>query len=218
MGPKAATRPGRAEGRSDLAGPGSEEARPATTSPRSRQRSRQRPVGRRHGRHGLGQRAHLPRLRPARRRQRRAHPPCPAEGLGRQRARASGLRAVGAGANRKRPARRIADTIVLAGNVGVEQAAKAAASTSTVPFTPGRGDATDEMTDADSFSPLEPIADGFRNWTKEDYAVSPEELMLDRAQLLGLTAGDDGAGRRHARHGGQPRRRQAWRLHRPRAR
>jgi catalase-peroxidase len=56
-----------------------------------------------------------------------------------------------------------------------------------VPFTPGRGDATDEMTDVDSFSVLEPIADGFRNWLKEDYAVGAEELMLDRAQLLGLT-------------------------------
>jgi catalase-peroxidase len=77
--------------------------------------------------------------------------------------------------------------IVLAGNVGVEQAAKAAGFDVDVPFTPGRGDATDEMTDADSFSVLEPIADGFRNWLKEDYAVGAEELMLDRAQLLGLT-------------------------------
>jgi catalase-peroxidase len=67
------------------------------------------------------------------------------------------------------------------------KAAKAAGVPVDVPFTPGRGDATAEMTDADSFSVLEPIADGFRNWLKEDYAVGAEELMLDRAQLLGLT-------------------------------
>jgi catalase-peroxidase len=81
----------------------------------------------------------------------------------------------------------VADVIVLAGNVGVEQAAKAAGFEIEVPFTPGRGDATDEMTDAESFAPLEPLADGFRNWMKRDYAVAAEELMLDRAQLLGLT-------------------------------
>ncbi len=84
----------------------------------------------------------------------------------------------------------IADMIVLAGNVGVEQAAKAAGVDITVPFAPGRGDATDEMTDAESFEPLEPIADGYRNWLKKDYVVSPEELMLDRSQLMGLTAPD----------------------------
>jgi len=82
----------------------------------------------------------------------------------------------------------IADTIVLAGNVGIEQAAKAAGFDITVPFTPGRGDATDEMTDAESFDVLEPVADGYRNWLKKEYVVSPEELMLDRTQLLGLTA------------------------------
>ena len=82
----------------------------------------------------------------------------------------------------------LADVIVLAGNLGVEQAAKAAGHDITVPFAPGRGDASAEMTDADSFSVLEPLADGFRNWVKKDYAVNPEELMLDRAQLLGLTA------------------------------
>lgn len=57
-----------------------------------------------------------------------------------------------------------------------------------VPFAAGRGDATDEMTDADSFAPLEPLADGYRNFSKKDYAVSAEELMLDRTQLMGLTA------------------------------
>ena len=82
----------------------------------------------------------------------------------------------------------LADVIVLAGNVGIEQAAKAAGFDITVPFAPGRGDATDEMTDADSFDVLEPVADGYRNWLKKDYVVSPEELLLDRTQLLGLTA------------------------------
>ena len=82
----------------------------------------------------------------------------------------------------------VADVIVLAGNVGVEQAAKAAGVDVVVPFAPGRGDATQEMTDVESFDVLEPVADGFRNWLKKDYVVSAEELMLDRAQLLGLTA------------------------------
>jgi catalase-peroxidase len=82
----------------------------------------------------------------------------------------------------------VADVIVLAGNVGVEQAAKAAGFDVSVPFAPGRGDATDAMTDAESFDVLEPLADGFRNWLKKDYVVSAEELLLDRAQLLRLTA------------------------------
>ncbi len=82
----------------------------------------------------------------------------------------------------------VADVIVLAGNIGVEQAAKAGGFDITVPFAPGRGDATDEMTDAASFSVLEPLHDGYRNWLKQDYAVSAEELMLDRTQLMGLTA------------------------------
>ncbi|MEP3302799.1 MAG: peroxidase family protein, partial [Roseibium sp.] len=82
----------------------------------------------------------------------------------------------------------VADVIVLAGNVGIEQAIKAAGLNVTVPFAPGRGDATDEMTDAESFEPLEPLHDGYRNWLKKDYIVSPEELMLDRTQLMGLTA------------------------------
>jgi len=82
----------------------------------------------------------------------------------------------------------LADVIVLAGNVGVEQAIKAAGFDVAVPFAPGRGDATDEMTDADSFDVLEPLADGYRNWQKTEYVVSPEELMLDRTQLIGLTA------------------------------
>ncbi|MFN4100260.1 MAG: catalase/peroxidase HPI, partial [Pararhodobacter sp.] len=84
----------------------------------------------------------------------------------------------------------VADVIVLAGNVGVEQAAKAAGMAVTIPFTPGRGDATQEQTDTESFDVLEPLADGFRNFAKEDFDVSAEELMLDRAQLMGLTAAE----------------------------
>ncbi|MEI6120336.1 MAG: catalase/peroxidase HPI [Actinomycetes bacterium] len=82
----------------------------------------------------------------------------------------------------------IADVIVLAGNVGVERAAKAAGFDVTVAFLPGRGDATQESTDAVSFAPLEPLHDGYRNWLKQDYQVKPEELLLDRTQLMGLTA------------------------------
>ena len=82
----------------------------------------------------------------------------------------------------------VADVIVLAGNVGLEQAIKDAGHKVDVPFAAGRGDASDAQTDAESFSVLEPIADGFRNYQKEQYAVGPEELMLDRAQLLGITA------------------------------
>ncbi|MEM6707202.1 MAG: catalase/peroxidase HPI [Pseudomonadota bacterium] len=82
----------------------------------------------------------------------------------------------------------IADVIVLAGNVGLEQAIEAAGFAQSVPFAPGRGDATAEHTDADSFAVLEPVADGFRNYEKQAYAVTAEEMLLDRAQLLGLTA------------------------------
>ena len=82
----------------------------------------------------------------------------------------------------------VADVIVLAGNIGVEKAAAAAGVKVTVPFSPGRGDATQEQTDINSYKVLEPIHDGFRNWVKKSYAVSVEELLLDRAQLMGLTA------------------------------
>ena len=82
----------------------------------------------------------------------------------------------------------LADTIVLAGNVGIERAANAAGIQVEVPFLPGRGDASQEKTDVPSFEPLEPLADGFRNFQKKDYSVRAEEMLLDRAQLLGLTA------------------------------
>ena len=82
----------------------------------------------------------------------------------------------------------VADVIVLAGVVGVEQAIKAAGHDLAVPFVPGRGDATQDQTDVEGFAVLEPLADGFRNWQKADYVVSPEEMLLDRAQLMGLTA------------------------------
>ncbi len=84
----------------------------------------------------------------------------------------------------------VADVIVLAGNVGLEQAAKAAGFPVEVPFAPGRGDATQAMTDVESFEVLEPLADGFRNWQKAHYVVTPEEMMLDKAQLLRLTASE----------------------------
>ncbi|MGR5177283.1 catalase/peroxidase HPI [Vibrio parahaemolyticus] len=84
----------------------------------------------------------------------------------------------------------VADVIVLAGNVGVEQAASAAGVNVNIPFHPGRGDATQEHTDVDSFEVLEPLHDGFRNWLKQSYVVTPEEMLLDRAQLMGLTAAE----------------------------
>ena len=82
----------------------------------------------------------------------------------------------------------LADVIVLGGNVGVELAARAAGFDVSVPFAPGRGDASQEQTDVVSFAPLEPIHDGYRNYLQKDYAVSAEELLLDRTQLMGLTA------------------------------
>ena len=82
----------------------------------------------------------------------------------------------------------LADLIVLGGSAAVEKAAQEAGIDVKVPFSPGRGDATDEMTDAESFAELEPIHDGYRNWLKKDYVVNPEELLLDKTQLLGLTA------------------------------
>lgn len=82
----------------------------------------------------------------------------------------------------------MADLIVLGGTAAVEKAAQDAGVTITVPFAPGRGDASDEMTDVEAFAVLEPLHDGYRNWLKNDYVVPAEELMLDRTQLMGLTA------------------------------
>ena len=82
----------------------------------------------------------------------------------------------------------VADIIVLAGNIGIERSAKDGGFNIKVPFTPGRGDASQAMTDVESFEVLEPVADGYRNWLKENYIVTPEELLLDRSQLMGLTA------------------------------
>ncbi|MBT2583345.1 catalase/peroxidase HPI [Planococcus sp. ISL-109] len=82
----------------------------------------------------------------------------------------------------------IADLIVLGGNAAIEQAVKAAGLDIEVPFTQGRGDALEEQTDAESFDVLEPVSDGFKNYQKQEYATSPEEMLLDKAQLLGLTA------------------------------
>ncbi|WP_274063496.1 catalase/peroxidase HPI [Vibrio parahaemolyticus] len=84
----------------------------------------------------------------------------------------------------------VADVIVLAGNVGIEQAASTAGVNVTVPFLPGRGDATQDMTDVESFEVLEPLHDGYRNWLKQNYVVTPEEMLLDRTQLMGLTAAE----------------------------
>ncbi len=82
----------------------------------------------------------------------------------------------------------IADLIVLGGSAAIEKAAEKAGFKIKVPFAPGRGDATDEMTDAESFAVLEPIHDGYRNWQKKEYAVKSEEMLLDRTHLMGLTA------------------------------
>lgn len=95
------------------------------------------------------------------------------------------LEEIQAGLNKKVS---IADLIVLGGTAAIEKAANEAGINIKVPFSPGRGDATAEMTDVESFEPLEPIHDGYRNWLKKDYAVQPEELLLDRTQLMGLTA------------------------------
>jgi len=82
----------------------------------------------------------------------------------------------------------IADLIVLGGSAAIEKAAEASGITVKVPFIPGRGDASQEMTDIESFDALEPLHDGYRNWLKKDYVPKPEELLLDRTQLMGLTA------------------------------
>ncbi len=95
------------------------------------------------------------------------------------------LEEIQAGLNKKVS---IADLIILGGSAAIEKAAQEGGVNIKVPFNAGRGDATDEMTDVESFEALEPIHDGYRNWLKKDYVVKAEELLLDRTQLMGLTA------------------------------
>ncbi len=146
---------------------------------------------------GVGVGVHLPRLGQARRRERRPHQAGAAKGLGRQQAGAAGQGAEGArghpGGIQRRPARRRQESLARrpdrAGRLrGVEQAAKNGGHAVTVPFTPGRTDASQEQTDVESFAVLEPVADGFRNFQKARFQVSAEALLIDRAQLLTLTA------------------------------
>ena len=171
----------------------------------------------------MGVRGQLPQHRPPRRRQRRTDSPGAAEELGSQRAAelakvlpvleqiqqdfnnsASGGKKVS-----------LADLIVLAGSAAVEKAAKDAGFDVTVPFAPGRTDATQENTDVESFAVLEPRADGFRNFVRAGEKAPLEQLLLERAYMLDLTAPRaDGPGRRPACPRRQPRRQQARRLHR----
>ena len=146
---------------------------------------------------GLGVSVDVPRLRQARRSERRAHSPRPAEGLGRQPAGTAQavlqkLEAIQKEFNASQSGGKkvsLADLIVLAGGAAIEKAAKAAGHDVKVPFTPGRMDASQEQTDVESFAPLEPRADGFRNYISgKRQFMSPEEALVDRAQLLRLTA------------------------------
>ena len=134
----------------------------------------------------------VPRLRQAWRRQWRAHSPQPAEGLGGRTIRPNWRRSSRSyEAIRKEFGKKVslADLIVLGGGAAIEKAAKDAGLTVKVPFTPGRMDASQEQTDADSFAPLEPRADGFRNYISgKQQFMMPEEALVDRAQLLTLTA------------------------------
>ena len=146
--------------------------------------------------HRVGGGLVLPRQRQARRRQRRAHPPRAAERVGGQRPRPAGHGAAHAGGNPAGLQRRpdggkqvsLADLIVLAGGAAVEQAARNAGFNVQVPFTPGRADASQEQTDVESFAALEPKADGFRNYLGKGNRLPAEYLLLDRANLLTLSA------------------------------
>ena len=145
----------------------------------------------------MGVGGELPRHRQAGRRQRRPHPPRAAEGLGGQRPGRAGRRARSRSSRSSRTSTApqsggkkvsLADLIVLGGCAAVEQAAKDAGHDVTVPFTPGRTDASQDQTDVESFAVLEPTADGFRNYLRPGEKLSPETLLLDRANLLTLTA------------------------------
>ncbi len=193
-------RPARAAGGADLAGP-----HPGRGSPGDRRGGdrgaegadpRHRPVGVAAGVHRLGLGLHLPLLGQARRGQRGAHPPGPQKDW--QVNEPAELapcwrssRQVQAAFNASAPGGMrvsLADLIVLGGCAAVEQAARAAGSEVTVPFTPGRMDATEEQTDAASFAPLQPRADGFRNHYEDGCFMAPEESLVDRAELLRLSA------------------------------
>ena len=146
--------------------------------------------------HGLERGGQLPRHRQARRRQRSADPPCSAEGLGGQRADPAGkvlktLEQIQKDFNSSQSGGKkvsLADLIVLGGCAAVEQAARKAGHDVTVPFAPGRTDASQEQTDVNTFDVLEPIGDGFRNYLRAEDPLSPETRLLDRANLLKLTA------------------------------
>ncbi len=138
----------------------------------------------------------LPRFRQARRGERRAYSSCAAKGLevnqpaqlAKALATLEGIQKAFNDAQSGGKRVSLADLIVLGGSAAVEKAAKDAGHNVTVPFTPGRTDTSQEQTDVESFAVLEPVADGFRNYLKTNYTVSPEELLVDRAQLLTLTA------------------------------
>ncbi len=201
-GPEGAlSRPGGAGRRPDLAGPGAA-GRPQADRRQGHQGAEGAdpqigaidcPTGL--DRLGLG--LDLPRLRQARRRQRRAHPPGTAEELGGQPAGAAGQ---GAQSPRSHPGEvqppkspaasrsRSPTSSCSAARRRSSRRRRRPATRSTVPFTPGRTDATQEQTDVESFAVLEPVADGFRNYQKTEYTISPEELLVDKAQLLTLTA------------------------------
>ena len=149
------------------------------------------------GFHRLGVGVHVPRLRQARRRERRRAFASRRRRIGKstsppnwrrcsRRSKASRASSTASQSGGKKVS--LADLIVLAGCAGVEQAAKNAGHDVTVPFTPGRMDASQEQTDVESFDVLEPIADGFRNYLKGKYTVPAEALLIDKAQLLTLTA------------------------------
>ena len=202
---RAVPRPAGAEGNAALAGScsrsGSCVDRRAGRCRSEGQDSRVRTVHLRTGLDGLGVGVDVPRLRQARWRERRAHSPGAAEGLGSEPAGPTGEGAAEAGSDPKGVQRSqsgesngkgkkvsLADLIVLGGDAAIEAAAKKAGHDVKIPFSPGRTDASQEQTDVHSFAPLEPVADGFRNYLRSGHPMAAEELLVDRAQLLTLTA------------------------------
>ena len=196
------SRPRGARRGTDLAGPDSRRRSRADRRRRTRPRSRSKVLASgltvsRAGLHRLGVGLHLPRLRQARRRQRRAASASPRRRTGPSTSPSNsrrcyetleGIRNEFNAAQTGGKKVSLADLIVLAGCAGVEQAANSAGHDVKVPFTPGRTDASQEQTDVESFASLEPSADGFRNYLKARYSVPAEHLLIDKAQLLTLTA------------------------------